>query len=57
MIDKTYKTIQNQLQHWRNVRDVAVLKVGLLEQDEKQLRRTNDKTNRKNAKSRTNKES
>ena len=54
---KTYKTIQNQLQHWRNVRDVAVLKVGLLEQDEKQLRRTNDKTNRKNAKSRTNKES
>ena len=36
-MNKALRTVVNQLEHWRNVRDVAVLKVSLLEQDKKEL--------------------
>jgi hypothetical protein len=36
-MNKALKTVVNQLKHWRNIRDVAVLKVSLLEQDKKEL--------------------
>ncbi len=39
--NKAYKTVVNQLKHWRNIRDVAVLKVELLEQDKRRLKNGN----------------
>ena len=41
MTDKAMKTVVNQLKHWRNIRDVAVLKVELLEQDKRRLKNGN----------------
>ena len=35
---KAYKTVVNQLKHWRNIKDVATLKVELLEQDKRRLK-------------------
>ena len=39
--NKAYKTVVNQLKHWRNIRDVAVLKVELQEQDKRRLKNGN----------------
>ena len=39
--NKAYKTVVNLLKHWRNIRDVAVLKVELLEQDKRRLKNGN----------------
>ncbi len=48
MTDKAMKTVVNQLKHWRNIKDVATLKVELLEQDKKNLEQGGSKNGNRN---------
>ena len=37
MKDKDKKRIMNRLKHWKKIKDVAELKISMLEQDKKEL--------------------